>query len=185
MSSGTLSPTVALVVKLVAKPDETDEISTFLADAVSLANQEQGTIAWFALRTDTTTFWIVDAFPSDRERQAHLEGPIAASLLANAERLLDGPPENPPGRGPRRQVAPMSACAPCIHARRMRRGPEPTAAPGPTQPHRRPSSDSPLAETVSGYYRSELIYGACPIGAVEDQNRHTPSGRNWSRYHHG
>jgi len=93
MSAGTLSPTVALVVKLVAKPDEADEVSTFLTDAVRLANQEQGTIAWFALRTDTTTFWIVDAFPSDAERQEHLEGAIASSLLANAERLLDGPPE--------------------------------------------------------------------------------------------
>jgi hypothetical protein len=40
----------------VAKPDEADEVSAFLADAVRLANQEQGTIAWFALRTDTTTF---------------------------------------------------------------------------------------------------------------------------------
>ena len=58
MSTGTLSPTVALVVKLVAKPDKADEVSTFLADAVRLANQEPGTIAWFALRTDTTTFWI-------------------------------------------------------------------------------------------------------------------------------
>ena len=93
MSTGTRSPTVALVVKLVAKPDKADEVSTFLVDAVSLANQEQGTIAWFALRTDTTTFWIVDAFPSDRERKEHLEGSIAASLLANAERLLDGLPE--------------------------------------------------------------------------------------------
>ena len=93
MSTGTLSPTVSLIAKLVAKPDEADEVSTFLADAVELANQEQGTIAWFALRTDTTTFWIVDAFPSGRERQAHLQGPIASALLANAERLLDGPPE--------------------------------------------------------------------------------------------
>ena len=56
-------------------------------------NQEEGTIAWFALRTDTTTFWIVDAFPSDDERQAHLEGAIASGLLANAERLLDELPE--------------------------------------------------------------------------------------------
>ena len=87
------SLTAALVVKLVAKPDKADEVRTFLADALRLANQEQGTIAWFALRTDTTTFWIVDAFPSDGERQAHLEGAIASSLLANAERLLDGPPE--------------------------------------------------------------------------------------------
>lgn len=93
MSIDTVSLTAALVVKLVAKPDEADEVRTFLADAVRLANQEQGTIAWFALRTDTTTFWIVDAFPSDRERQAHLQGPIASALLANAERLLDAPPE--------------------------------------------------------------------------------------------
>ena len=93
MSIDTGSLTAALVVKLVAKPDEADEVRTFLADAVRLANQEQGTIAWFALRTDTTTFWIVDAFPSDGERQAHLEGAIASSLLANAERLFDGPPE--------------------------------------------------------------------------------------------
>jgi hypothetical protein len=40
---------VALVVKLVAKPDKADEVSTFLADALRLANQEQDTIAWFAL----------------------------------------------------------------------------------------------------------------------------------------
>lgn len=93
MSSTSLSLAVALVVKVVAKPDKADEVRTFLADALTLANQEQGTIVWFALRTDTTTFWIVDAFPSDGERRAHLEGPIAASLLANAERLLDQPPE--------------------------------------------------------------------------------------------
>jgi quinol monooxygenase YgiN len=93
MSIDTVSLTAALVVKLVAKPDEADEVRTFLADAVRLANQEQGTIAWFALRTDTTTFWIVDAFPTDAERQEHLEGAIASSLLANAERLLDRPPE--------------------------------------------------------------------------------------------
>src|SRR3981189_318129 len=93
MSIDTVSLTAALIAKLVAKPDEADEVRTFLADAVELANQEQGTTAWFALRTDTTTFWIVDAFPSDRERQVHLQGPIASALLSKAERLLDAPPE--------------------------------------------------------------------------------------------
>jgi hypothetical protein len=106
----TLSPTVALVVKLVAKADEADEVSTFLADAVRLANQEQGTIAWFALRTDTTTFWIVDAFPSDRERQARL----GADRLVPAGQCRTTPgraTRDPPGRGPRRQVAPTSAAS--------------------------------------------------------------------------
>ena len=87
------TPTVSFVVKLVAKAEAADEVKTFLADAVELANQERGTIAWFALRTDPKTFWIVDAFPSDRERQVHLQGPIASALLANADRLLDAPPE--------------------------------------------------------------------------------------------
>lgn len=93
MSTADPSLTVALVVRLVAKPDKADEVSTFLTDALRLANQEQGTIVWFALRTDTTTFWIVDAFPSNGERQAHLDGAIASSLLANAELLFAEPLE--------------------------------------------------------------------------------------------
>jgi hypothetical protein len=41
------------------------------------------------------------------------------------------------------------------------------ARPNPPAPSA--SFDSALAETVNGYYQSELIYGACPIRAVEDQ----------------
>jgi quinol monooxygenase YgiN len=85
--------TVALVVKLTAKPDTRDELAGFLTDAVELANAEEGTPVWFALRTDPSTFWIVDAFPGEAERTAHLQGPIAEALLANADRLLASPPE--------------------------------------------------------------------------------------------
>lgn len=88
-----MTTTVALVVKLTAKPDTQDEVAEFLTGAVELANAEQGTPIWFALRTDASTFWIVDAFPSDAERQAHLSGPIAEALMANADRLLSVPPE--------------------------------------------------------------------------------------------
>ena len=87
------TPTTALVVKLVAKPETRDEVAGFLAGAVDLANAEAGTTVWFALRTDDTTFWIVDAFPGATERQTHLDGPIAAALMQNAERLLAAPPE--------------------------------------------------------------------------------------------
>jgi quinol monooxygenase YgiN len=85
--------TVALVVKLCSKPDTKDEVAAFLAGAIDLANAEAGTPVWFALRTDEHTFWIVDAFPGEAERQAHLDGPIAAALMANADRLLAQPPE--------------------------------------------------------------------------------------------
>ncbi len=80
--------TVALVVKMVAKPDTKDELAAFLTSAVDLANQEAGTTVWLALKTDEHTFWIVDAFPGGAERQAHLDGPIAVALMANADRLL-------------------------------------------------------------------------------------------------
>jgi quinol monooxygenase YgiN len=88
-----MTTTVALVVKIVAKPETQEEVAQFLAGAVELANQEAGTPVWFALRSDATTFWIVDAFPGDAERQAHLNGPIAAALMSNADRLLAQPPE--------------------------------------------------------------------------------------------
>jgi quinol monooxygenase YgiN len=93
MSTGPLSPTVAVITKLLARPDAADEVNTFLADAVRLANQEDGTVAWFALRTDTITFWIVDAFRSDGDRREHLDGAIVSGLLSNREKLLDVPPE--------------------------------------------------------------------------------------------
>lgn len=85
--------TVSLVVKLNAKPGLEEEVATFLTGALEHANAEAGTVVWLALRSDPSTFWIVDTFPSDTERQAHLDGPIAAALMANAERLLASPPQ--------------------------------------------------------------------------------------------
>ena len=43
---------------------------------------------WFAVKFDEFTYGIFDTFPSDTERNAHLNGDIAKSLLENAERLL-------------------------------------------------------------------------------------------------
>ncbi|MET0763480.1 MAG: antibiotic biosynthesis monooxygenase [Blastococcus sp.] len=85
--------TKALVVRMTARAESRDEVARFLAGAVDLANAEAGTTVWFALRTDDSTFWIVDAFPGETERQAHLDGQIAKALLENAERLLTGAPE--------------------------------------------------------------------------------------------
>ena len=49
--------------------------------------------AWFALRADKSTFYIVDAFPSDEGRTKHLTGPIAKALMENASTLLSEPPK--------------------------------------------------------------------------------------------
>ncbi len=85
--------TYGLVIKLVARAGKEAELGEFLAGALPLAVSEAGTPIWLALRTDAKTHWIVDAFPSEIDRQAHLNGPIAAALMANAATLLDGPPE--------------------------------------------------------------------------------------------
>jgi quinol monooxygenase YgiN len=85
--------TVSLVVRLTARQTTTDELAGFLRDAVTAANAETGTLVWLALRTDERTFWIVDAFPTERDREAHLTGPIAAALMEHADRLLAEPPQ--------------------------------------------------------------------------------------------
>lgn len=84
---------VSFVTKLVAKPDTTEEVRAFLAKAVELANDEAGTVIWLALQTDPATFWIVDAFASEEDRQVHVQGRLAAALTEHAGRLLATPPE--------------------------------------------------------------------------------------------
>jgi quinol monooxygenase YgiN len=83
----------SLWVRLQAKPEKAEEVAKFLAGALPLANQEQQTIVWFALRLGPATFAIFDAFADDRGRQAHLEGPIAKALMAKASELLAEPPK--------------------------------------------------------------------------------------------
>ena len=80
MATTTPTLTLAFVAKLVAKDDTAGDLADLLTGALELANAEAGTVVWFALQTDATTFWIVDAFATETARQAHIEGPIAAAL---------------------------------------------------------------------------------------------------------
>jgi quinol monooxygenase YgiN len=79
---------VGLYVRLQAKPGKEAELQKFLESALPLANQERGTVVWFALRMGPATFGIFDAFPDETGRKAHLDGPIAAALMAKAGELL-------------------------------------------------------------------------------------------------
>jgi quinol monooxygenase YgiN len=85
--------TVALLVRLEAKPGKEGEVESFLRSGLSLAEQEPATTAWFAIRMGTSTFGIFDAFPDEAGRLAHLQGPIAAALMEKAGELLARPPE--------------------------------------------------------------------------------------------
>ena len=85
-------PTLALFARLEAKPGKENEVAAFLKQGLELANQEATTPIWFALRLGPTTFGIFDAFKDEAGRQAHLNGPIAKALMANAATLLATPP---------------------------------------------------------------------------------------------
>jgi quinol monooxygenase YgiN len=84
--------THSLFVRLEAKPGKEAEVAAFLKQGLELANQETTTPLWFALRLGPTTFAIFDAFQNEAGRQAHLNGPIAKALMANAPALLATPP---------------------------------------------------------------------------------------------
>jgi quinol monooxygenase YgiN len=84
---------VGLWVRLVARPGKEAELASFLAGALPLANQEPYTVAWFAIRLAPDVFAIHDVFPDESGRQAHLNGPIAAALMARAGELLAEPPK--------------------------------------------------------------------------------------------
>ncbi|WP_394781137.1 putative quinol monooxygenase [Undibacterium sp.] len=81
-----------LLVRLEAKAGKEAEVASFLESALPLANQEAGTVVWFALRMGPSTFGIFDAFASEAGRTAHLSGPIAAALMAKASELLSQAP---------------------------------------------------------------------------------------------
>ena len=83
---------VGLAVKLQAKPGKEAEVAAFLKSGLALANQEPATTVWFALQFGPSTFGIFDVFPDDSGRRAHLNGPIAAALMAKAGDLLASPP---------------------------------------------------------------------------------------------
>lgn len=85
--------TVALYVRLEAKPGKEAEVESFLNSGLALVQEEPETTAWFAIRMGPSTFGIFDAFANESGRQAHLEGKVAAALMEKASDLLAQPPD--------------------------------------------------------------------------------------------
>ena len=84
--------TVALLVRLEAKPGKEAEVESFLKSGLAIVQEEPATTAWFAIRMGPSTFGIFDAFPDEAGRGAHLSGRVAAALMAKASDLLAQPP---------------------------------------------------------------------------------------------
>ncbi len=84
---------VALWVPLEAKPGKEEEVAKFLISARSLVEEELSTVSWYAVRMGPTSFGIFDTFADDAGRQAHLNGKVAAALMAKAPDLFAKPPQ--------------------------------------------------------------------------------------------
>ena len=82
-----------LLVRLEAKSGKDAEVEAFLLSALPLVRQEPATTAWFAIRFGRSEYGIFDVFPDDAGRDAHLNGPIAQALMAQADALFATPPQ--------------------------------------------------------------------------------------------
>lgn len=82
----------ALYAHLKAKPGKAADVEALLKGALSMAQNEVGTITWYAFAEDEGSYGIFDTFETEAARQAHLDGPIAKTLMAKAGELLAEPP---------------------------------------------------------------------------------------------
>jgi len=83
---------LAILAHLEAKPGKEDEVAAFLEGALPLVEEEPGTLTWYAVRFGPTLFGIFDTFDDESGRHAHLNGKVAAALMANASELFSSPP---------------------------------------------------------------------------------------------
>lgn len=85
--------TLALWVQLEAKPGKEQEVEQFLKSAQPLAEREQGTTTWFAIKMGPSKFGIFDTFADEKSRNAHLNGEIAKALFSKAQDLFAKEPQ--------------------------------------------------------------------------------------------
>lgn len=88
--------TKGLLVRLEARDGKGADVEEFLSSAQPLAEGEPATTAWFAVRFGRGEYGIVDVFPDDAGRAAHLAGPIAKALGERADELFSQPPSIQP-----------------------------------------------------------------------------------------
>ncbi len=83
---------LALYVHLEAKPGKEQDVEAFLLGGLPLVEEEPATTAWFGMKLGPSTYAIFDAFPDEAGREAHLNGKVAAALMAKAGELFATPP---------------------------------------------------------------------------------------------
>jgi quinol monooxygenase YgiN len=85
---------IGLLVRLEARSGKEADAEAFLKSAQPLAQGEQGTLKWYAIKLGPGKFGIFDIFANEAGRNAHfLTGEIAKALTARASELFAVPPQ--------------------------------------------------------------------------------------------
>lgn len=84
--------TSGLLTRLSARSDRDADVKNFLSSVLAMAEQEPDTTASFAVRFGRGDYGIIDIFPDEAARQAHLDGPVAAALQEQRSNLFDDDP---------------------------------------------------------------------------------------------
>lgn len=84
---------LAIWVELEAKAGKEQEVADFLKSAQPLAEKEQGTVTWYAMKLGGPKFGIFDTFADETGREAHLTGEVAKALFARAKELFAKDPQ--------------------------------------------------------------------------------------------
>jgi quinol monooxygenase YgiN len=84
---------LAIWAVVESKPGKEHEVEEFLKSALPLAEKEDGTLTWYAVKIAPSKFAIFDTFASESGREAHLSGEIAKALMAKASDLFAKDPE--------------------------------------------------------------------------------------------
>lgn len=83
--------THGLLVRLEAAPGKDADVEALLRATVALLRDEPGTTAWYAVRFGRSEYGVFDAFHDEADRQAHLHGSVAKSLM-DSPSLFVSPP---------------------------------------------------------------------------------------------
>jgi quinol monooxygenase YgiN len=83
----------AIWAVLESKPGKEREVEEFLKSAQPLAEKEEGTLSWYAVKIAPAKYAIFDTFATESGREAHLTGDIAKALFARAKELFAKDPE--------------------------------------------------------------------------------------------
>jgi len=83
---------VGLLIRLRARPGREAAVVEFLERAVAIVDDEPETTTFLSVRFGPSEFGIVNAFPGESARQAHMIGHAAEALFATADELFEEPP---------------------------------------------------------------------------------------------